>query len=156
MTHSRERSARGGLEYSRRARADHPCRVRMPWRGAQPALAHGGRLGQDEPGASDPRRGAPRALPFAALVHARDQARIAPQVAGIGEALGIADLGAEFGNVTGLPIVGNDEALVRAYLMRFLKDAPDTKPYAPFFRDTWLKAAFAETKIVNGIGDQED
>ena len=66
-----------------------------------------------------------------------------------------ADCNRDFGTVTGLPPIGGDEPLVRDYLLHFLKDAKDFKAYAPYLSESWLKAVFAEAKIVNGIGDPE-
>jgi hypothetical protein len=66
-----------------------------------------------------------------------------------------ADPGRDFRKFTGLPPIGGDEKLVRAYLLHLLKDAKDYKEYAPWLAENWLKAVFAETKIVNGIGDPE-
>ena len=66
-----------------------------------------------------------------------------------------ANLGKSFQNVTGLAPIGTDEPVVRNYLLHFLKDAEDYKAYAPYLRESWLKGVFAETKIVNGVGDPE-
>ena len=66
-----------------------------------------------------------------------------------------ANLAQNFNSVTGIPPLGSDETLVRNYLLHFLKDAQDYKPYAPYFKESWLKSVFAETKIVNGVGDPE-
>ena len=66
-----------------------------------------------------------------------------------------ANLGQNFHSVTGLAPIGTDEPVVRNYLLHFLKDAENYKPYAPYFKEAWLKSVFAETKIVNGIGDPE-
>ncbi|MFK7850393.1 MAG: hypothetical protein AB8D78_05385 [Akkermansiaceae bacterium] len=66
-----------------------------------------------------------------------------------------ADCNREFGPVTGLPPIGRDELLVRDYLLHFFKDAKDFNVYAPYISESWLKAVFAEAKIVNGIGDPE-
>ena len=65
------------------------------------------------------------------------------------------DLGKNFQKVTGLPSIGTDEPVVRNYLLHFLREAADYKAYAPYFQESWLKAVFAETKIVNGVGDPE-
>ena len=51
--------------------------------------------------------------------------------------------------------VGDDEPLVRSYLEHFFVDADDYKAYAPYINDQYLKQVFAETKIVNGLGDAE-
>jgi hypothetical protein len=66
-----------------------------------------------------------------------------------------ANLGADYASVTLLPPVGDDEPLVRSYLQHFLVDEPDYKAYEPFILDTYLKRQFAETKIVNGLGEGE-
>jgi hypothetical protein len=54
-----------------------------------------------------------------------------------------------------LTAVGNDEPLVRSYLEHFFVEARDHAEYALYVRDTYLREIFAETKIVNGIGDME-
>ena len=66
-----------------------------------------------------------------------------------------ANLGADYASVTLLPPVGDDEPLVRSYLQHFFIEAPDYKAYEPFILDTYLKRQFAETKIVNGLGEGE-
>ena len=54
-----------------------------------------------------------------------------------------------------LPPVANDEPLVRSYLQHFLLDAANTKEFEPFINDIYLKHLFAETKILNGLGEPE-
>ena len=66
-----------------------------------------------------------------------------------------ADLAANFENVTLLPPVGNDEPLVRSYLQQFFVKETSYEPYTSFVHDLYLKRVFAETKIVNGLGDGE-
>ncbi|MDM8525676.1 hypothetical protein QUF80_20080 [Desulfococcaceae bacterium HSG8] len=66
-----------------------------------------------------------------------------------------ANLSADFSAATRLPSVGRDEELVRDYLSRFFLKAKNYKPYVKFIKDTYLKDIFAETKIVNNIGDME-
>jgi len=44
---------------------------------------------------------------------------------------------------------------VRSYLAHFLVDAADTKGFAPYIDDTYLRHLFAETKIVNALGEPE-
>ena len=67
-----------------------------------------------------------------------------------------ADLNADFTGVTLLPPIGNDEPLVRSYLKHFFVDADaTTKEFEPYINDVYLKHLFAETKIVNGLGDAE-
>ncbi|HEX3999781.1 MAG TPA: hypothetical protein VHX65_14620 [Pirellulales bacterium] len=66
-----------------------------------------------------------------------------------------ANLQQDFGPETLLPIVGDDEPLVRSYLEHFLLDAKDYKIFAPYINDQYLKTVFAETKIMAGVGDAE-
>lgn len=66
-----------------------------------------------------------------------------------------ADLDADFSSVTRMVSVVSDDELVRDYLSHYFKDAKNYKAYVKFIRDTWLREIFAETKIVNGIGDME-
>ncbi|NIL98960.1 MAG: hypothetical protein GTO62_18070, partial [Planctomycetales bacterium] len=49
----------------------------------------------------------------------------------------------------------SDEPLVRSYLMHFFLDAANYDAYRPYVREDYLKHAFAETKIVHGLGDPE-
>jgi hypothetical protein len=65
------------------------------------------------------------------------------------------DLNANFEPFTLLGTVGNDEPLVRDYLSHFFLEDTNTKEYEPWLNDTYLKHLFAETKIVNGLGDAE-
>lgn len=65
------------------------------------------------------------------------------------------DLNANFDPVTMLPVVGDDEPLVRSYLSHFLLDAAKTEEFEPYINDIYLKHLFAEVKIVNGLGDSE-
>jgi hypothetical protein len=53
------------------------------------------------------------------------------------------------------PPIRNDEALVRDFLLRLLKDEPTWEPWAVWLRDTWLKPVFAEAKITAGVGNPE-
>ncbi len=62
---------------------------------------------------------------------------------------------AEAFQVTQLPPVGSDEELVRDYLMHLLVDAADFKAYADYIEHNYLEDLFAETKMVNGVGDME-
>ena len=65
------------------------------------------------------------------------------------------NLSADFRMVTLLPPIMTDEPLVRSYLEQFFVKEEDYDAYKEFILDTYLKAVFAETKILNGIGDQE-
>jgi hypothetical protein len=44
---------------------------------------------------------------------------------------------------------------VRDFFLHFFKQDADFEQYLPFVRDTYLKHAFAESKLVNGVGDAE-
>jgi len=66
-----------------------------------------------------------------------------------------ANLRADYRRYTQLPIVSSDEPLVRDYLMHFFLKEDTYQPYMTYIRDTYLKEVFAETKIVNGIGDMQ-
>jgi hypothetical protein len=67
----------------------------------------------------------------------------------------IFSLGESFDGTPALPPVSDDEALVAEYVDHFFVDAKDFKPFEEVLLDTWLKVRFAETKILNGQGDQE-
>ena len=66
-----------------------------------------------------------------------------------------ADVNANYNEFTLLPPIGNDESVVRAYLAHFFVEAMGYKEFEPYIHDTYLKELFAETKIVNGLGDAE-
>ncbi len=57
-------------------------------------------------------------------------------------------------SIRSLPI-NNDEPLVRDYLHHFLADAANSKVFAKFFEDDYLKKQFATAKILAGNGDRE-
>ncbi len=66
-----------------------------------------------------------------------------------------ADLNADFSQIARLPIIGNDEALIREYLHHFLRDAANTKEFETWIESGYLRRQFAEVKIVNGLGDRQ-
>jgi hypothetical protein len=66
----------------------------------------------------------------------------------------LAQLDQQYGLVS-LPAVGNDEGLVREFLLHFFQEAPNYDEFKPWVRDDFLKPVFAEAKIVNGIGDPQ-
>ena len=66
----------------------------------------------------------------------------------------MAQLDQGFGLASLAPI-GNEEPLVREFLLYFLRDAANYDEYRPWLRDDFLKRLFAESKIVNGIGDPQ-
>jgi hypothetical protein len=49
----------------------------------------------------------------------------------------------------------DDEPLVRAYLGHFFLSETSYRDYLPYVNDIYLKELFAETKIVNGLGEPE-
>ncbi|HKI18360.1 MAG TPA: hypothetical protein VKA15_10790, partial [Isosphaeraceae bacterium] len=65
------------------------------------------------------------------------------------------DLNANYEGVTLLAPIGNDEPLVRSYLAHFFVEAANAKDYEPYINDIYLRHLFAETKIVNGLGEPE-
>ncbi len=66
-----------------------------------------------------------------------------------------ADLNYNCTSFTLLPVIGNDEPLVRSYLKELLVKADSPKEFEPFINDIYLKHLFAETKIENGLGEPE-
>lgn len=66
-----------------------------------------------------------------------------------------ANLNQDFQPLTLLPIVGDDEPLVRSFLHHFFVTETTYAAFAPFISDQYLKVQFAETKIVNGLGEPE-
>ena len=65
------------------------------------------------------------------------------------------DLNANYQPVTMLPVVGNDEPLIRSYLHVFFEKDENTKAYETYINDVYLTHNFAEVKLVNGLGDAE-
>jgi hypothetical protein len=66
-----------------------------------------------------------------------------------------ANLSANYKTYTMLVSVRTDEPLVRDFLAHFLLDAGDYKEFLPYIESNYLKRLFAETKILNGVGDME-
>ena len=67
-----------------------------------------------------------------------------------------ADLDADMsGMLPGCAPIGDDEELVREYLLHFFIAEEKWEPWTQWLRDTFVKPLFAEAKIVNGIGDAE-
>ena len=66
-----------------------------------------------------------------------------------------ANLEAEYFPATLLPKVGPDEPLVRSYLMHFFLTGAEVKEFESWIIDIYLKPVYAETKLVNGVGDSE-
>ncbi|MHC4883866.1 MAG: hypothetical protein ACYTGH_02155 [Planctomycetota bacterium] len=65
------------------------------------------------------------------------------------------NLRTDFRRRTRLKAVGNDEPLLRDYLMTFFRTEPSFDAFLPFLRESYLKPLFAETKILAGVGDME-
>ena len=66
----------------------------------------------------------------------------------------LAQLDRGFG-LASLGPIGNEEPLLREFLLRFFREAANYDEYRPWLRDDFLKRIFAESKIVNGIGDPQ-
>lgn len=66
-----------------------------------------------------------------------------------------ADLSTDYRRVTACPAIGNDEPLVRRFLLHFLKGAAGRESYAPYLDEQYLKEVFAEAKLTGGVGDAE-
>jgi hypothetical protein len=69
--------------------------------------------------------------------------------------LNTVNLSADYRMWTELSPIGDDEALIRDYLLHFLAQEDSYKPYAEYLSDTLLKQLFAEAKLVNKVGDAE-
>ena len=59
------------------------------------------------------------------------------------------------GPVTELPVIGNDEPLVRRYLLHFFQKENSFSAYLPYIQDEYAQRVFAEAKITGGLGDPE-
>ncbi len=55
-----------------------------------------------------------------------------------------------------LPPIGNEEPLVREFLIELLRTEADTGRYREYFEARWLDAVFAESKILHGVGRPEE
>ena len=67
----------------------------------------------------------------------------------------VADLNADFSAVLRVPRIQNDEPVVREYLQHFFVKATHYKEFASYIDSDYLKRLFAETKLINGLGDAE-
>lgn len=67
----------------------------------------------------------------------------------------VGNLYTSYGYLTQLPNVNNDEPLVRQYLSHFFQTEESYKSYEVYLKEVYLKALFAETKLLHGIGDAE-
>ena len=66
------------------------------------------------------------------------------------------DLSADFESFTLLKPIGNDDSLVSAYLQHFFLKEATYDPYIKVLGDEYLKRQFAEAKILNGLGNEEE
>jgi hypothetical protein len=64
----------------------------------------------------------------------------------------LAQLGQSFSLIC-MPPIHDESPLVRAFLLEFFRDAANTEAFCPYVDDLYLRPLFAESKIVNGIGD---
>ncbi len=56
---------------------------------------------------------------------------------------------------TGLPTVGDDQALVRGYLEDAFRASEDLAPFTPYVRAEALRRVLAETRLLYGLGEAE-
>ncbi|NNE01424.1 MAG: carboxypeptidase regulatory-like domain-containing protein [Pirellulaceae bacterium] len=66
-----------------------------------------------------------------------------------------ANLGENFMDMALLSPIGDEQSLVRTYLEHFLQDANDTTALEQYLRPEYLRRVFAETKLMAGIGDEQ-
>ncbi len=62
------------------------------------------------------------------------------------------DVNYQLGGSISLPPIGNDEPLIREFLIELLKDAEDSSRFQDIFEARWLDSVFAESKILHGVG----
>ena len=67
----------------------------------------------------------------------------------------LANLSADYFSSTMLPTAGDDEVLVRNDVKHFFVAADSPGEFRAYINDVWLKHAFVETKIENGLGDPQ-
>ena len=65
------------------------------------------------------------------------------------------DLNSNYNGATLLIPIVSDEPLVRSYLAQFFLEAKNTREFEAYINSDYLKHLFAETKIVNGLGEPE-
>lgn len=66
-----------------------------------------------------------------------------------------ANLSEDFMDVAMLPPIGNEEPVVRRHLEHFLRDAEEFDLFSKQLKPEYLRTVFAETKLLNGIGDDQ-
>lgn len=65
----------------------------------------------------------------------------------------LVNLNADYSAITLLPVVGQDEPLIRSYLDHFFVESADYKSYSSYLQDIYLKEVFSESKITHGVGN---
>ena len=96
-----------------------------------------------------------RALFMTYLAIPRNASYINRELARSVRASSVAKLSYDYTRVTRFGPIGNDEALVKAYLSHFLQSARDPKAFEKYFEGDYLKRQFATAKILSGQGDRE-
>lgn len=66
-----------------------------------------------------------------------------------------ANLNEDFMDRAMLPPVGNEEPVVRAHLEHFLEDEVKADAFAKYLKPDYLRRVFAETKLMRGVGSEE-
>lgn len=87
----------------------------------------------------------PRNAPYVRPEYFQQRTRTEPAV----------DLSAAFQPIIPLPPIDNDEPLIRSYLEHYFVEATDYRAFAPYLKQEYLRAVFAETKLVHGLGDAQ-
>ena len=67
----------------------------------------------------------------------------------------VTDLSYNFSGQLAIDPIVNDEPVVRAHLAHFFLEAASAKEFETWINDVYLKHLFAEVKILNGLGDEE-
>jgi hypothetical protein len=67
----------------------------------------------------------------------------------------IAVLSADFRALSSMPTIGSDEPMIRAHLAQVFVEADSYDMFAKYLEESYVKQVFAETKILNGLGDLE-
>lgn len=66
------------------------------------------------------------------------------------------DLNADWQPQTGLPPIRDDEPVIRSYLGHFFLTDTTYEAFKEYLDEAYLRRVFAETKIVNGLGDPSE
>ncbi|MDY0165019.1 MAG: hypothetical protein RBS80_00660 [Thermoguttaceae bacterium] len=68
----------------------------------------------------------------------------------------LADLSVHYREATLLPPVGNDEPLIRAYLIHFFTTEDHRREFRQYLHGRYLDKVFAEARLLAGVGDAEE